>query len=179
MHNINQLLKESLCAKESVWRRILIWVFWSSDTRWVVALTPLSGTWNCCTPGIQKQFSLDTITYENWKLMILSHLYRLFLFKLNSGMLLRTLNRSTVLALSIKRHSKVSNGIRNRPLTIEKTAFHINDIHICIYIHTHLYTDMKLTNVMAFKHTVNDKFDAWVIHTLYDFYRKLWMWYRL
>lgn len=38
---------------------------------------------------------------------------------------------------------------------------------------------MKLTNVMAFKRTVNDKFDAWVIHTLYDFYGKLWMWYRL
>lgn len=40
-------------------------------------------------------------------------------------MLLRTLNRPTVLALTTKRH-KASNSIRNWPLTLERTVFHIH-----------------------------------------------------
>lgn len=40
-------------------------------------------------------------------------------------------------------------------------------------------TGMQLTNIMEFQGSINDKFDAWVIHTLHDFYGELWMWYRL
>lgn len=96
----------------------------------------------------------------------------MFFSKPNSTTLLRFEpfeQASCVLALRIKRNGgKEGNSIANCPLRLETLVF------VFIHMKHNVYTQwQELSELMELQFIVNANFDAWIIQSLHNLYRKL------
>lgn len=105
----------------------------------------------------------------------------MFFSKPNSTTLLRFEpfeQASCVLALRIKRNGgKEGNSIANCPLRLETLVFVFWNVYVYewrMYMKHNVYTQwQELSELMELQFIVNANFDAWIIQSLHNLYRKL------